>query len=55
MGWTMQDFKIPCLFPDLSNFPNHFTEFPDFSLTLKKKQISMTFPWPVGTLKGNDE
>ena len=40
-------------FPDFwrfSNFPDHFTEFPDFSLTLKKNQISLTFPWQVGTL-----
>ena len=40
-------------FPDFwkfSNFPDHFTEFPDFSLTLKKNQISLTFPWRVGTL-----
>ena len=39
-----QNYGIPWLFPD------QFAKFPDFSLTLKKKQISLTFPWPMATL-----
>ena len=37
-------------FPDFwrfSNFPDNFTEFPDFSLTLKKNWISLTGGHPV--------
>ena len=48
--WTKNDFKIPWLFPDFwqySNFPDHFIEFPDFSLTLKKIQISLTSRHPA--------
>ena len=40
-------------FPWLSwylKFPWPICKFPDFSLTLKKKQISLIFPWPVATL-----
>ena len=40
-------------FPDflgILNFPDQFAKFPDFSLTLKKNQISMTFPQPVAIL-----
>ena len=48
-----QNYEIPWLFPDflcIWNFLDQFAKFPDFSLTLKKNQISLTFPWPVATL-----
>ena len=51
-----------CKFPDFSlTFPNiHFfpwpsTKFPDFSLTFAKSGISLTFPWPLDTLKMDDQ
>ena len=40
-------------FPRLSwylKFPWPICKFPVFSLTLKKNQISLTFPWPAATL-----
>ena len=43
-----------CKFPDFSQysfFPWPSTKFPDFSLTFAKSGISLTFPWPLDTLK----
>ena len=48
-----QNYEIPWLFPNflgILNFPDQSAKFPDVSLTLKKNQISLTFPWPVATL-----
>ena len=48
-----QNYEIPWLFPDflgIWNFPDQFAKFPDFSLTLKKNQTSLIFPWPVAIL-----
>ena len=52
--------KIPWLFPDFfrfSNFPDHFTKFPDFSLTLEGKinfpDFSLTSGHPVLVIPRN--
>ena len=37
-------------FPNINFFPWPSTKFPDFSLTLAKSGISLTFPWPLDTL-----
>ena len=44
-----------CKSPDFSQhsfFPWPSTKFPDFSLTFAKSGISLTFPWPLDTLRG---
>ena len=38
-----QIIKFPD-FLDIQNFPDQFAKFPNFSLTWKKNQISLTFP-----------
>ena len=47
MNYKLEN-RIPWLFTDFDNikdFPWLFKKFPDFSLTLKNFQFSLTFPW----------